>query len=127
MRESRRGQVLWGAVWPLPRRIARRYTCATDGRLAGSMLEIARGSEMVFVVSSDPVPLRTDESGTVRVGRTRVLLDLVVQAYEAGASPEEIVDSYSTLQLADVYAIIAYYLHHRGEVGAYLAERERWA
>ena len=80
---------------------------------------------MVLVVGADPVPLRVDESGTVRVGKTRVLLDLVVLAHEEGVSPEGIVERYPTLQLGDVYGAIAYYLHHREEVRAYLAERER--
>ena len=34
---------------------------------------------------------------------------------------------YSTLALPDVYAVIAYYLRHRSEIEAYLAEREQKA
>ena len=43
-------------------------------------------------------------------------LDTLVTAYEQGASPEEIVSRYTTLELADVYAIITHYLRHREEV-----------
>ncbi|GIL11330.1 MAG: hypothetical protein BroJett038_00500 [Chloroflexota bacterium] len=49
------------------------------------------------------VPLQTDESGTIRVGGTRVLLDLVIFAFRQGATPETIVEQYPSLALADVY------------------------
>jgi uncharacterized protein (DUF433 family) len=66
-----------------------------------------------------------DEHGAVRVGGTRVLLDLVVHAFQEGATAEEIVDRYPTLTLADIYSAIGYYLQHREEVNHYLEERER--
>lgn len=72
-------------------------------------------------------PLQTDENGAVRVGGTRVTLDIVIGAYNDGAAPEAIVRSYDSLRLADVYAVIAYYLRHRAEVEAYLEERRRQA
>src|SRR5690242_18111487 len=68
------------------------------------------------------VPMRTDEHGKIRIGNTNVLLELVIHAFQAGETPEEIVDSYSSLQLADVYAVITYYLSHRAEVNAYIRE-----
>lgn len=72
------------------------------------------------VFHADSPPLRTDEGGTIRVGATRISLDLVVEQYENGMSPEEMVRAYDTLTLPDVYAAIAYYLRHQGEVRAYL-------
>ncbi len=69
---------------------------------------------MVLVVSADPIPLRTDSDGVVRVGSTRVPLDTVVTVFDLGASPEEIVQQFPALGLADVYAVIGYYLHHHG-------------
>ena len=59
----------------------------------------------------------------LRVGKTRVPLDTVVYAFSQGASAEEIVMSYPTLELGDVYAVINYYLHDRAEVDAYLSHR----
>ena len=44
------------------------------------------------------------------VGQSRVLLDLVLRAFKAGATPEAIAQSYDTLRLADVYAVISRYL-----------------
>lgn len=78
----------------------------------------------MVLVQTEQVPLRIDDSGSVRIGNTRVLLDLVIGAYNSGSSPEEIVDSYTTLELADVYSVIGYYLRHKTEIDAYLAQRD---
>jgi uncharacterized protein (DUF433 family) len=80
-----------------------------------------------LAISSDSGPLRTDQSGVVRVGKTRVPLDTVIHFFQAGSSPEEIVEGFPTLDLADVYATIGYYLRHRQEVDLYLEQRERVA
>lgn len=79
---------------------------------------------MSLVIEAPPVPLRTDDHGVLRVGSTRVPLDTVVYAFNQGASPEEIVMSYPTLDLAHVYAVVNYYLYNRTEVDAYLRQRE---
>src|SRR5438128_8390197 len=71
----------------------------------------------------DLPPLRVDEGGAVRVGKSRISLDLVVEQYESGITPEDMVRAYDTLVLADVHAVIAYYLRHRDEVRAYLKQR----
>lgn len=73
---------------------------------------------------AEPPPLRMDEAGVARIGRTRVPLDLVVEQYENGMSPEGIVRAFDALELGDVYAVIAYYLRHRNAVQAYLRQRE---
>ncbi len=78
---------------------------------------------MPLTIREDAIPLRVDETGTVRIGQTRVLLELVIHAFRDGATPEQIVQDYDMLNLADVYAVIGYYLRHRDEVDAYLAER----
>ena len=59
-------------------------------------------------------PLRREDSGAIRVGQTRVLLELVVHAFQDGATPEAIVQGYPTLSLAEVYAVIAYALRPSG-------------
>jgi uncharacterized protein (DUF433 family) len=74
-----------------------------------------------------PPPLYITEEGVVRVSGTRVTLDTVIAAHEEGETPEQIVESYSALNLADVYAVISYYLRHRSEVEAHLEERRRHA
>ena len=72
---------------------------------------------------ADHPPLWVDEGGAVRVGRSRIRLGLVVEQYENGMTPEDMVRAYDTLSLADVHAVIAYYLRHRDEVRAYLMRR----
>lgn len=79
---------------------------------------------MISLPSTLDVPLRRDEHGVIRIGSTRVMLELVIYAFRRGQTPESIVQSYTTLTLADVYAVLAYYLHHRAEVDAYVAEAE---
>ena len=74
-------------------------------------------------LQAEPPPLRVDEGGAVRVGKSRISLDLIVEQYENGMTPEDLVRAYDTLVLADVYAVIAYYLRHRDEVRAYLKRR----
>jgi hypothetical protein len=54
-------------------------------------------------------------------------LELVIRAFEDGATPEAIVQRYPTTTLADIYAVIAYHLRHRALVERYLTERERQA
>ena len=58
----------------------------------------------------------------LRIGGTRVTLDTVLAAHRAGATPEEIVRRYTTLNL-DIYAVISYALRNRDEVEAYLERR----
>ena len=41
-----------------------------------------------------------------------------------GATPEEIVQMYPALELADAYEAVTHYLRHRSEVDAYVAQRE---
>src|SRR5271163_2390383 len=82
---------------------------------------------MSFAIQTIAPPIREDAVGALRVGDSRVLLELVIRAFQDGATPETIVQRYSTLSLPDVYAVIAYYLRHRDEVDVYLVERERKA
>ena len=82
---------------------------------------------MPFVAQAEAPPLRVDFDGSVRVGDSRVLLELVIRAFQDGSTPEAIVQRYETLALGDVYAAITYYLRHRAEVEQYLAQREQRA
>jgi len=80
---------------------------------------------MSLVVTDQPIPLTTDSDGVVRVGNTRVTLDTVIDAFYEGATPETIAQQYPALTLAEVYAVISYYLHHQPEVDAYLQNRRQ--
>lgn len=82
---------------------------------------------MALLTKTEPVPLREDAEGVIRVGGTRVTLDTVLTAYMQGSTPEQIAQDYSSLNVADIYAAIAYYLRHRQEVEAYLQVRRQVA
>ena len=78
-------------------------------------------------IQTDTPPLKHDDSGAVRIGDSRVLLELVIRAFQDGATPEAIVQRFPTTTLADIYSVIAYYLRHRSLVERYLTEHERQA
>jgi uncharacterized protein (DUF433 family) len=82
---------------------------------------------MLNVDTSLEIPLRADNDGVIRIDKTRVTLDTVVGAFNDGATAEEIAQQYPTLQLGDIYLVIAYYLRHQAEVEAYLAQRREEA
>jgi uncharacterized protein (DUF433 family) len=90
-------------------------------------LKNSENLKMPLTIQTDPLPLRTDESGVIRVGKSQVVLDVVIDAFNKGADPASIVQGYSTLELADVHAVIAYYLRHRPEVDEYLHTRQKEA
>jgi uncharacterized protein (DUF433 family) len=68
-------------------------------------------------------PIAADRDGVLRVSGTRVTVDTIVEAFEEGASAEEIASQYPVVPLSDVYAVIAYYLHHKAEISTYLGSR----
>jgi uncharacterized protein (DUF433 family) len=82
---------------------------------------------MNLALEREAPPLQQDKTGAIRVGNTRVLLELLIQAFQNGATPEAIVQQYDTLTLSDVYQTIGYYLSHRSIVESYLYDREQLA
>jgi uncharacterized protein (DUF433 family) len=88
------------------------------------MLAVAEEGMIMHLARKElAVPLREDENGTLRVGDSNVILDIVIREFKNGADAESIAHAYSTLRLADVYAVIAYYLSKRDEVENYLQTR----
>ncbi len=73
------------------------------------------------------VPLWEDPPGVFRVGKSRVLLELVIGAFKRGETPEAIVRSYRTLRLADVYAVISRYLANPVPFDEYLRQSDEQA
>lgn len=82
---------------------------------------------MSLAIALEAIPIETGRDGVVRVAKTRVTLDTVVASFLEGCIPEEIGEQYPSLQLSDIYWVISYYLRHRDEVDAYLAERRKRA
>jgi len=71
-----------------------------------------------------PPPLDSTPDGTIRIAGTRVSLETVVTAFDAGGTAEQIVQQYPSLDLADVYAVISYVLGHRNAVDEYVRTRK---
>lgn len=82
---------------------------------------------MVDATITEVIPIYTDSDGRMRVSGTRVLLDLIVEAYRRGETPEHIVQMYPTLTLDQVYLALGYYLRHRQAVDAYIRRMDEEA
>ena len=82
---------------------------------------------MNLSLEAGPLPIRVDHGsgGALRVGPTRVTLEVVLTAHLQGYTPEQIVRQFDTLDLADVYTVIGHYIRHRAVFDEYLAECER--
>jgi len=52
-----------------------------------------------------------------------VTLDSIVAVFDRGATPEEIVQSFPSLGLGDVYTILAWVVSQRANVDVYLMRR----
>ena len=50
-------------------------------------------------------------------------METIILAFQDGATAEYIAQSYTTVPLADVYQVIAYYLRHREPVDEYVRKR----
>jgi len=79
---------------------------------------------MTLRIQTQAPPLEEDGDGVVRVGGSRVTLETVVHAFNEGHTAEEIVSHYPALKLADVYAVISFYLNNRAAVKDYLQQQE---
>ena len=79
---------------------------------------------MVELDTTLTLPFRQIPDGTIRIGDTRVSLETIIDSYLLGQRPEEIHSGFPFIDLADIHAIIAYYLKNREAVDRYLAEQE---
>ncbi len=79
---------------------------------------------MVELDETISIPLVITEQGTIRIKGSRVSPDSIVHHFKLGATAEQIVQSFPSLNLADVYSSIVYYLTHHQEVEAYLEQQK---
>lgn len=75
-------------------------------------------------IADEPIPLLLEPDGTLRLRGTRVTLESIVILFDTGATAEQIVESFPSVELADAYAVLTYCLRHRNAVDAYLANRQ---
>ena len=78
---------------------------------------------MTMTIHADPVPLRVDNHGVIRIADSRLSLDVLLDYYSQGISAEDLADGYQdVVSLADIFAVLAYYHRHRDEVEEYLTQ-----
>ena len=78
---------------------------------------------MAFPQTTQSVPLDLTPDGSIRVQGTRVSLDSIVRHFQLGATAEEIAHKFPTLNLADIYSVIAFYLNNREAIADYLTRQ----
>lgn len=82
---------------------------------------------MTTLENSQAVPLTVWEDGSIRVAESRVTLDSIVYEFKLGATAEQILHSFPSVSLRDIYGAIFYYLNNTEAVEEYLRQRERGA
>ena len=78
---------------------------------------------MLALEETISMPLVVTEQGTIRIKGSRVSLDSIVHHFKLGATAEQIVQSFPSLSLGDIYSSIAYYLTHRQEIEEYMEQQ----
>ena len=72
-------------------------------------------------------PLVFWEDGTIRVANSRVTLDTIVRQFKLGATAEQIQEDFSSLNLREIYAVLAFYLEQTDYVEDYLRKQKKEA
>jgi uncharacterized protein (DUF433 family) len=70
-----------------------------------------------------PCPVVLGADGVIRVRGTAVELELLVGAFDAGATPAQLMHHRPSLSLASIHAVISYVLTQRDGVDRYLRQR----
>lgn len=80
---------------------------------------------MAFALKPIETPFYEDETGVLRFIRSRVTIDLVIYDYQNGLNADEIALHYPSLNLADIYSVLSYYLSYQKELDDYLTKQEQ--
>jgi uncharacterized protein (DUF433 family) len=78
-------------------------------------------------VLTERIPLVENEAGDLHLEGSRIFLEHLVEKFNECNSPEDIQRDYPHLNLADLYAVMTYYLRHRDEVDAYVERQHQRA
>ena len=70
-------------------------------------------------------PYIDEQDGALRIAGTRVGLSSVVAHFQEGQTPEQIVESFPTVTLAQTYGAIAYYLENKKLIDKFIDEVDR--
>jgi uncharacterized protein (DUF433 family) len=80
-----------------------------------------------MTIHAEAPPLKIDDTGTIRVGGTRVTLDSVLDHYLHSYAAEQLAEAFPSISLGDIHSVIGYCLRHKEEVDSYLRRREQEA
>jgi uncharacterized protein (DUF433 family) len=69
-------------------------------------------------------PLEVWEDGTIRIKNSRVTLDVIVRQFKTGATAEQIQEDFPSLNLREIYAVLAFYLEQSNFVEDYLKKQK---
>jgi uncharacterized protein (DUF433 family) len=75
----------------------------------------------------DYFEFHTEPVEYIRIKGTRIDIDFVIEMHLEGKAPEQIVETFRTLEPLQVYAAITYYLQNKDAMQSYLARREEIA
>jgi uncharacterized protein (DUF433 family) len=78
---------------------------------------------MALPLAAIPVPLRLTDGGIMRIGQTRVMLEVFITALNEGLSTEDLIAEFPEVAAHDVFALLSYYAAHQAAVDAYVEER----
>jgi len=75
----------------------------------------------------ETVPLNQWDDGSIRVIGSRLKLDMLVHCFQVGDTLEEIHEGFPSVNIAQIRAILGWYLAHKAEADEYLREGEEEA
>jgi uncharacterized protein (DUF433 family) len=82
---------------------------------------------MITVEKTQAIPLTIWEDGSIRVTGSRVTLDSIVHEFKLGATAEQVLHSFPSVSLREIYGAIFYYLNNTEDVEEYFRQREKGA
>ena len=97
---------------------------STGGGACARMEREGRGQERMAVETETALEsyFEFHDNGAIWIRGHRVGIDLLIESYKAGMTPEQIAEEFDTIRLEDIYATITYYLHNRGSLDTWLGE-----
>ena len=78
---------------------------------------------MIALEEKQTIPITVEEDGSWKVTGTRVTVEVLIEQFKRGSTPEQILDDFPTVPLASIYEIIGYYLSNQQIVEEYITNR----
>ena len=82
---------------------------------------------MIALTTRQTVPITVEQDGSWKVTGTRVTVEVLIDQFKRGSTPEQILDDFPNVPLASIYEIIGYYLSNQQTVEKYISTRDEEA